>query len=79
MMTDAAAKADELELKQERLQAEMQLKGTELGLKTRESQAKFQADNEREGLRIGADIARTRAEQALRVKEKNQPPKKGNE
>ena len=79
IMTDAAAKADELELKKEQLQAEMQLKGTELGLKTRESQAKFQADNEREGLRIGADIARTRAEQALRVKEKNQPPKKGNE
>ena len=79
MMTDAAAKADELELKQERLQAEMQLKGTELGLKTRESQAKFQADNEREGLRIGADIARTRAEQALRVREKPQPQKKGNE
>jgi hypothetical protein len=76
MATDAAAKADELELKKEQLQAEMQLRGTELGLKTRESQAKFQADNEREGLRIGADIARTRAEQALRVREKNQPPKK---
>jgi hypothetical protein len=79
MATDAAAKADELELKKEQIQAEMQLKGTELGLKTRESQAKFQADNEREGLRIGADIARTRAEQALRVREKNQPQKKGNE
>jgi len=77
MATDAAAKADELELKKEQLQAQMQLKGTELGIKTRESQAKFQAENEREGLRIGADIARTRAEQALRVREKSQPPKKG--
>jgi len=79
MTMDAAAKADELELKKEQLQAEMQLKGTELGIKTRESQTKLQADNEREGLRMGLDIAKNRAEQALRVREKPQPQKKGNE
>jgi len=79
MMTDAAAKADELELKQAQLQAEMQLKGTQLGLKASESQAKFQADNEKEGIRLGTEIARNRMEQAMRQKEKNQPPKKGNE
>jgi hypothetical protein len=78
MSMDAAAKADELELKKEQLQAEMQLKGTELGSKIRESQNKFQADNEKEGLRIGADIAKTRAEHAIRTREANQPQKKGN-
>ena len=77
MMVDAAAKADELELKQERLQAEMELKGMELGLKTTESKAKFQADNEKEGIRLGTEIARNRMEQAMRQQEKNQPPKKG--
>ena len=67
MMTDAAAKADELNLKKEQLQGTMQLKGVELGLKTKAEQARETAANEKEGLRIGADIAKTRAEQAMRT------------
>jgi len=67
MMTDAAAKADELHLKKEQLQGTMQLKGVELGLKTKAEQARETAANEKEGLRIGADIAKTRAEQAMRT------------
>jgi hypothetical protein len=67
IMTDAAAKADELHLKKEQMEGTMQLKGVELGLRTRAEQARDTAANEKEGLRIGADIARTRAEQAMRT------------
>ena len=66
---DAAAKADELHLKKEQMEGTMQLKGVELGLKTRAEQARATAENEKEGIRIGADIAKTRAEQALRAHE----------
>jgi hypothetical protein len=41
----------------------MELKGTQLGLKTQADNAKLQADNEREGFRIGADMARNAQQQ----------------
>lgn len=62
---DAAAAADKLELEKERLQAEMQLKGIELGFKKEQYDMKFNADNEKEGVRLGSEIARTRAEMGL--------------
>jgi hypothetical protein len=54
----------------------MQLKGVELGLKTRAEEARDTAANEKEGLRLGADIARTRADmmRANQTKKEN-PPK----
>ena len=38
-------------------------------------QAMFDADNEKEGFRIGADIARTRAEHTMRQREAPKPAK----
>jgi hypothetical protein len=80
LATDAAAKADELHLKKEQIQGTMQLKGVELGLKTRAEQARDTAANEKEGIRLGTEIAKTRAEQALRAHEmKKQTLPKGSE
>jgi len=76
LATDAAAKADELHLKKEQMEGTMQLKGVELGLKTRAEQERATAENEKEGLRLGADIARTRVDmlRANQTKKEN-PPK----
>jgi hypothetical protein len=51
------------------MEGTMQLKGVELGLKTRAEQARETAANEKEGVRLGAEIAKTRVEQALRAHE----------
>ena len=67
LTADAAARADELELKKADLQGNLELKGLQVGLKIKQDQEKFQADNEKEGIRLGADIAKTRAEQAIRA------------
>ena len=73
LTADAAARADELELKKADLQGNLELKGLQVGLKIKQDQEKFQADNEKEGIRLGADIAKTRAEQAIRAKLPRKP------
>jgi hypothetical protein len=62
---DAAAKADELELKKAALEGKMQLDGFKAGQQATQAEKKLQADQEREGVRMGIDIAKSR-EQAAR-------------
>jgi hypothetical protein len=67
---DAAAKADELELKKAALEGKMELDGFKAGQQATQAEKKLLADQEREGVRMGIDIAKSR-QQAARP----QPPR----
>ena len=69
--TDAAARADELELKKAALEGKMELDGLRVGSQIKQAEAKLQSDQEREGVRMGIDIAKSRQQAA----QSNQPPK----
>jgi hypothetical protein len=57
---DAAAKADELELKKQALEGKLQLDGFKAGQQATQAEKKLQAEQEREGVRMGIDIAKSK-------------------
>lgn len=61
---DAAARADELELKKAALEGKMELDGFKAGQQATQAEKKLQADQEREGVRMGIDIAKSRQQAA---------------
>jgi hypothetical protein len=61
---DAAAKADELELKKAALEGKMELDGFKAGQQATQAEKKLLADQEREGVRMGIDIAKSRQQAA---------------
>ena len=67
---DAAAKADELKLKEQELQAKYQLEGFKTGQKDRLDRERLAAEQQRDGVKLGIDIAKSRAQAA-----RPQPPK----
>ena len=75
-VTDAAAKADLSQLKREELEANMQLKGAQLGSQIKERQQKQTFEQEHAGIKIGAQIAKDKRDQALSATQSaNQQPK----
>ena len=72
---DAAAKADELELKKQALEGKMELDGFKAGQQAQQAEKKLQADQEREGVRMGIDIAKSKQQSAAQARAKAQPPK----
>ena len=64
MALDAAAAADKQELDKEKVQGDLQLKAMQASALIEQSKAKLMADQERDGLRMGIDIAKSRAEAA---------------
>lgn len=67
--SDVAIAQAKLQLEKERLEAEMMLKGLQASAKTVLDRERMMVDNEREGVRIGADIARQRQEAMRKPKE----------
>jgi hypothetical protein len=65
---DAAAKADELELKRAALEGKMELDGFKAGQQATQAEKKLQAEQEREGVRMGIDIAKSRAAETSKGK-----------
>ena len=63
---DAAAKSDELQLKEQELNAKMQLDGLKVGSKIKIDEARLNADQERAGVQMGIDIAKSKAQQPKR-------------
>jgi hypothetical protein len=61
---DAAARADELELKKQALEGKMELDGFKAGQQAQQAEKKLQSDQEREGVRMGIDIAKSRQQAA---------------
>jgi len=72
LSVDAAAKADELRLKETEIQNKSQLEGTRIGADSAKTRLQLDAKNQLDGLRIGSDIAHKRA---LLAAQKNNPPK----
>ena len=68
LQIDAAAKADELELKKAALEGKMELDGFKAGQQAQQAEKKLQAEQEREGVRMGIDIAKSRAAETSKGK-----------
>jgi len=58
---DAAAKADEIRLKEEKMHGDQELAGTKLGIEIKRDKEKNEAAQEAEGVRMGLDIAKHKA------------------
>ena len=58
LAVDAAARADELALKQQALDDKMELEGFKAGRQALQADQKLAADQERDGVKIGVDIAK---------------------
>ena len=72
---DAAAKADELELKKAALEGKMQLDGFKAGQQATQAEKKLQAEQERDGVRMGIDIAKSRQQMARQQPARGKPTK----
>jgi hypothetical protein len=72
---DAAGKADANQLKRDQLEADMQLKGTQIGAQIKESNQKQTFEQEHAGIKLGAQIAKDKRDQALTAVQSLQPPK----
>jgi hypothetical protein len=69
---DAAAKADQLEIEKQRIEAQKEIAGMQVGAKAAKDKADLTAKMELEGIRLGSQIAQQRAQGS-------KPPKKGSE
>ncbi len=69
---DAAAKADQLEIEKQRIEAQKEIAGMQVGAKAAKDKADLNSKMELEGLRLGTQIAQQRAQGS-------KPPKKGSE
>ena len=72
---DAAAKADEIRLREQEITGRQQLEGTRLGIEVAKTKDQAEREDNREGLRVGADIAKHRA-QLQSQKQQSKPNKK---
>jgi len=78
LQVDAAAKADELELKKQELDSKMELEGFKAGQQAQQAEKRLQGEQEREGVRMGADIAKNKAQSALQAAQILANSQKGN-
>ena len=85
-MLDAAAKADELKLREQQEQNRMELEGTKLGIDVKKQQAQVESQQHIEGTRMGVDIAKHKEQlkvqsmqQAQQARQRAQQKKGGTE
>lgn len=72
LQIEAAARADELELKKQEVAAKLQLEGFKAGQQATQAEKRLSADQQRDGVKMGIDIAKSRQQAAGAS---NQPPK----
>ena len=75
MAIDAAARADELALKREDLTTRMQLEGTKVAAKMRYDNERLAAEQQRDGARMGIDIAKSKDQMAQQRMQQQQQQK----
>ena len=74
---DAAAKADQLKIEEARIAAQKEIAAMQVGATAAAARDKLQKQQELEGTRIGADIAKHKAQMAMQMAQRaNQKPKK---
>jgi hypothetical protein len=88
LQIDAAAKQDQLEIEQARIEAQKEIAGMQVGAKAQKDKLEMESKMKLEGLRIGAEISRNKAQMSLQERQsmrqaqaqQNKPkstPKKG--
>ena len=70
MTLDAAAQADRQELEEEKVKGDLQLRAMKTASDIEKDKAMMQAQNEKDGVRIGLDMAKARAEEARQLRER---------
>ena len=70
VMLDAAAQSDRQELEEEKAKADIQLRAMKTASDIEKDKAMMTAQNEKDGVRLGVDIAKARAEQARQQRER---------
>ena len=68
VMLDAAAKQDQIELEQQKLEGHLQLESMRVGAQINESKAKMTAQQEEAGIRLGIDVAKEKSKQDLQAR-----------
>ena len=76
MVADSAAKADQIEIEQERIRSQERIAGMNVGAKVEKDKAELRAKQTLEGARIGVDIAKSKDQMALAREHKQQTKKK---
>jgi hypothetical protein len=71
---DAAAKADQIDVEQERIASQKEIAGMQVGAKIAKDKEELESRNQLEGLRIGKEIAKDRAQMAAQNRQKEQKP-----
>ena len=74
-MMDAAAKADEIRIKEEALKAKQETDGMRIGVEIQKNKDQLHKTQETEGMRIGVDIAKHKADMQTRRQQNNKPTK----
>lgn len=75
MVADSAAKADQIEIEQERIRSQERIAGMNVGAKVQKDKAELRAKQGLEGAKIGVDIAKSKDQMAL-AREHRQNTKK---
>jgi hypothetical protein len=75
-LMDAAAKADQIEVEQERIAAQKEIAGMQVGAKVAKDKEELSSRNQLEGLRIGSEISKNQAQMAQQAAQKQQKPTK---
>ena len=66
---DAAAKADELALRKEEVKGRLELDAMRVGAQIEDNKAKITAQNEAEGVRLGLDVAKSKQQHEMQMKQ----------
>jgi len=69
LQIDAAAKQDQLEIEQARIEAQKEIAGMQVGAKAQKDKMDMEAKMELEGLRIGSEISRNKAQMTLQERQ----------
>jgi hypothetical protein len=68
IMMDAAAQADAQALREQEVSGRLELDALKVGAQIKESQAKAQYEQERDGIRMGAEVAKNKAQMDLQAR-----------
>jgi len=73
LAVDSSARADEIEIKKMQAEGTIQLGAMQAQMRTSHDQARLSADQERDGIRMGIDIAKSKAQAAQAKAQANKP------
>ena len=79
VLTDAAAKADQLQIERERIQSMERIAGLNAQVKVTQDDKNRRAKQEEAGVRMGIDVAKTKHQFNMQSKQQDKPKEKNKE